>query len=152
MPSPPCGPDGAGGGRAGADRTEPLRFPIGSTPTHLTWPHPRKPTYLSDPTQADVPALASEPGLCAAHAAVQRRVPTPTGGGARYDWPPPEPPFTDADRTLGAGDPDRPGAQPYRVTFTSKARHIETRRYCDGHLGHVDTITGEAAPDPFEGL
>ncbi len=80
------------------------------------------------------------------------RGPGPTGGGARYDWPPPEPPFTDADRTLGAGDPDRPGAQPYRVTFTSKARHIETRRYCDGHLGHVDTITGEAAPDPFEGL
>ncbi len=77
--------------------------------------------------------------------------PTPTDGGARYDRTPPEPPFTDADRTLGR-DPDRPGTQPYRVVYTSKARHVETRRYCDGHLGHVDTITGETAPDPFETL
>ena len=53
---------------------------------------------------------------------------TPGPGGVDPSWPPPDLPSTDADRTLGP------------------------RRYCDGHVAHVDTCTGEPADDPFATL
>ncbi|MDA8358970.1 MAG: hypothetical protein M0Z95_22325 [Actinomycetota bacterium] len=42
-----------------------------------------------------------------------------------------------------------PVIEPYRVTYTSKAEHIETRRYETGRTETVDTRTGERVPDPF---
>jgi hypothetical protein len=44
---------------------------------------------------------------------------------------------------------DRPPAKAYRVTYTAKAQHVETRRYPDGRTLTVDTRTGETIPDPL---
>lgn len=53
----------------------------------------------------------------------------------------PEEPFP------GAGVPV---VAPYHVTYTSKAEHVETRRYETGRAETVDTLTGEpASPDPM---
>jgi hypothetical protein len=62
-------------------------------------------------------------------------------GGVDPSW---LPPFTDADATLPARAEVRPPAMAYRVTFTSKAQHVETRRYPDGRTLTVDTRTGSA--------
>lgn len=48
--------------------------------------------------------------------------------------------------------PPAPAIEPYRVTFTSKAQHVETRRYPDGSQVTIDTRTGETAPDPWDGF
>jgi hypothetical protein len=69
-----------------------------------------------------------------------------TGGGVDPSWPPP---FTDADETLGARTGTRQGTAPYRVVYTAKAQHLETRRYADGRTVTIDTLTGETIPDPL---
>jgi hypothetical protein len=69
-----------------------------------------------------------------------------TDGGVDPSW---LPPFTDADATLPPRAGDHPGTAPYRVTFTSKAQHVETRRYPDGRTLTVDTRTGSAVGEPF---
>jgi hypothetical protein len=45
--------------------------------------------------------------------------------------------------------PADPGEQ-YRVIYTRKADHIETRRYADGRKVTVDTRTGAVVPDPWQ--
>lgn len=54
-------------------------------------------------------------------------------------------------RTVGMAPPFRVPApiDPYRVTFTAKAQHVETRRYADGRTVTVDTRTGERVLDPL---
>jgi hypothetical protein len=69
-----------------------------------------------------------------------------TDGGVDPSW---LPPFTDADQTLPPRTQTRQGTAPYRVTFTDKAQHVETRRYPDGRTLTVDTRTGETIPDPL---
>jgi hypothetical protein len=71
-----------------------------------------------------------------------------TDGGVDPSW---LPPFTAADQTLPPRAQARQGTAPYRVVYTSKAEHVETRRYPDGRTLTVDTRTGETIPDPLAG-
>ena len=62
-----------------------------------------------------------------------------TDGTLDPPWPPPRGPSSETEAT----------ATPYRVVFTSKAQHLEQRRYADGTITTVDTVSGEVLPDPF---
>ncbi|HVC14457.1 MAG TPA: hypothetical protein VND62_06320 [Acidimicrobiales bacterium] len=73
--------------------------------------------------------------------------PGQSDGGRHSDWPPPEPsPLTDDDaRPTAAWD-----RRPYRVTFTSKAQHRERRKYPDGHVVTLDTLTDQEVNDALD--